>query len=177
MKQTPPSPLADQIVPEKATAFLFYKSADLAQKQFFTEASGLAKDYRNLVVKAIPAAQAAQYGVIQLPVAVVLDRRGREVGRASTAFKLAPLFRKASNVGRIDWAMEGEPSGEAVKRVVRIPNVEQLPGILRTMSLNPEAMMGIQGIANLMHFRDSALPRRQKEMVAAYVSALNKCKY
>jgi hypothetical protein len=177
MRQAPLSPLADQIVPEKATAFLFYKPEDPAHKEFFDGVSQFATKRPNLTVKAMPAAQAAKYGVTELPMAIVVDRRGRETGRAATAEKLAPLLKKAASVGRIDWAMEGEPSGEAVKRAIGVPNVDMLPGILRTMSLAPDAMMGIQNVAGKMHFADGALPRRQKEMIAAYVSALNKCKY
>jgi alkylhydroperoxidase/carboxymuconolactone decarboxylase family protein YurZ len=48
---------------------------------------------------------------------------------------------------------------------------------MRTMSLEPDVMMTVQSVAGKMHFSDGALPRRQKEMIAAYVSALNKCKY
>jgi hypothetical protein len=35
----------------------------------------------------------------------------------------------------------------------------------------------VQELASLMHFSDGFLPRKQKEMIATYVSGLNRCKY
>jgi hypothetical protein len=178
MKQTPssPSPLAALIEPEKATAFVFYKPDDPKQKAMFDNLTQFARG-KLMVVKTMPAAGSAKLGVPELPMVVVLDRRGRETGRGTTPDVVVPALRRAMQVGRIDWAMPGEPSGEALKKATGAPSPEMLPGIMRTMSLNPDAMMGIQEIAGKMHFSDGALPRRQKEMVAAYVSALNKCKY
>ena len=51
-----------------------------------------------------------------------------------------------------------------------------VPDILRTMSLRPDFLQAIDA-ASRMHFSDGALTRAQHEMVASYVSALNKCRY
>jgi hypothetical protein len=51
-----------------------------------------------------------------------------------------------------------------------------VPEILRTMSLRPDFLAAIDK-ASEMHFTDGALTRAQHEMVASYVSALNKCRY
>jgi len=51
-----------------------------------------------------------------------------------------------------------------------------VPEILRTMSLRPDFLEAIDA-ASRMHFTDGALTRAQHEMVAAYVSALNRCRY
>ncbi len=179
MKQTPtpPSPLASLIEPEKATAFVFYKPDDPKQKAIFDNLTKFVTGKSQVVVKAMPPAGSAKLGVPELPMVVVLDRRGREVGRGTTPDIVVPALKKAMQVGRIDWAMAGEPSGDALKKATGAPSPEVLPGIMRTMSLSPDAMLGIQEIAGKMHFSDGALPRRQKEMVASYVSALNKCKY
>ncbi|MEA2643085.1 MAG: hypothetical protein QOJ33_2193 [Chloroflexota bacterium] len=49
-------------------------------------------------------------------------------------------------------------------------------GIIKTMSLRPDFLAGIQA-ASRMHFSDGALTRAQHEMIASYVSALNRCRY
>jgi hypothetical protein len=48
--------------------------------------------------------------------------------------------------------------------------------ILQTMSLRPDFLAAIQA-ASRMHFTDGALTRAQHEMVASYVSAINRCRY
>jgi hypothetical protein len=51
-----------------------------------------------------------------------------------------------------------------------------VPAILKTMSLRPDFLAAIND-ASRMHFSDGALTRAQHEMIASYVSALNKCRY
>ena len=51
-----------------------------------------------------------------------------------------------------------------------------VPEILRTMSLRPDFLTAIDNASEL-HFTDGALTRAQHEMIASYVSALNKCRY
>jgi hypothetical protein len=48
--------------------------------------------------------------------------------------------------------------------------------IIKTMSLRPDFLAGIMA-ASRMHFTDGALTRAQHEMIASYVSALNRCRY
>ena len=48
--------------------------------------------------------------------------------------------------------------------------------ILKTMSLRPDFLAAVQA-ASRMHFTDGALTRAQHEMIASYVSALNRCRY
>jgi hypothetical protein len=48
--------------------------------------------------------------------------------------------------------------------------------ILKTMSLRPDFLSAIHA-ASRMHFTDGALNRAQHEMIASYVSALNRCRY
>jgi hypothetical protein len=52
----------------------------------------------------------------------------------------------------------------------------QVPDIVRTMSLRPDFLSAIMDAARL-HFSDGALTRAQHEMIASYVSALNRCHY
>lgn len=51
-----------------------------------------------------------------------------------------------------------------------------VPDILRTMSLRPDFLAAIDE-ASRLHFTDGALTRAQHEMIASYVSALNRCRY
>ena len=51
-----------------------------------------------------------------------------------------------------------------------------VPDILRTMSLRPDFLLAINS-ASRLHFSDGALTRAQHEMIASYVSALNRCRY
>jgi len=51
-----------------------------------------------------------------------------------------------------------------------------VPEILRTMSLRPDFLAAIDR-ASVLHFTDGALTRAQHEMIASYVSALNRCRY
>ena len=51
-----------------------------------------------------------------------------------------------------------------------------VPEILRTMSLRPDFLAAVDA-ASEMHFTDGALTRAQHEMIASYVSALNRCRY
>jgi hypothetical protein len=51
-----------------------------------------------------------------------------------------------------------------------------LAPILQTMSLRPDFLAAIQA-ASVMHFTDGALSRAQHEMIASYVSAINRCRY
>lgn len=45
---------------------------------------------------------------------------------------------------------------------------------MKTMSLRPDFLRAID-TATQMHFTDGALTRAQHEMIASYVSALNRC--
>ena len=46
------------------------------------------------------------------------------------------------------------------------------------MSLQPEWMDAIDRLSRISIFADNtALPRRLKEMIATYVSGINRCKY
>ena len=51
-----------------------------------------------------------------------------------------------------------------------------VPEILRTMSLRPDFLAAIDA-ASRLHFTDGALTRAQHEMIASYVSAVNRCRY
>ena len=80
---------------------------------------------------------------------------------------------------RIRWVEEDEATGELAEIYDRaraeFPG-GMVPDILKTMSLRPDFLGGITRAAQL-HFSDGALSRAQHELIASYVSALNRCHY
>ena len=89
----------------------------------------------------------------------------------------------------LDWF--GTPFTEALEAYIRDCQLDVLreqlgsgatdvakvvPDILKTMSLRPDFLAAVDAASNL-HFTDGALTRAQHEMIASYVSALNRCRY
>jgi hypothetical protein len=84
---------------------------------------------------------------------------------------------------RIGWIEEGDAKGQLADlfesaRAGSISGIrrEHVPDILHTMSHRPDFLAAIMD-ASRVHFSDGALTRAQHEMIASYVSALNKCHY
>jgi hypothetical protein len=91
--------------------------------------------------------------------------------------------REVLNVARIAWIEDADAQGQLAQlydsiRAGSLPGMprERLPDILRTMSLRPDFLAAILNAARL-HFSDGALTRAQHEMIASYVSAINRCHY
>ena len=82
-------------------------------------------------------------------------------------------------MARIKMVEESEAEGELAEiyATTKARSVAKVvPDILRTMSLRPDFLDAIN-TASRLHFSDGALTRAQHEMIASYVSALNKCRY
>ncbi|HMC76280.1 MAG TPA: hypothetical protein VKH34_04080 [Vicinamibacterales bacterium] len=84
---------------------------------------------------------------------------------------------------RIGWIDEGDARGQladlfAAARAGVTSGVprEKVPDILHTMSHRPDFLAAVMD-ASRVHFSGGALSRAQHEMIASYVSALNKCHY
>jgi hypothetical protein len=84
---------------------------------------------------------------------------------------------------RISWIEETDARGRLAElfeesRSGSISGIkrEHVPDIIHTMSHRPDFMAAIVD-ASRVHFSDGALTRAQHEMIASYVSALNKCHY
>ena len=81
----------------------------------------------------------------------------------------------------ISWVDDEQASG----RVADIyaawkqanPARSGMPGILKCFSSNPELLKSVIDFSYPLHFTDGHLTRRQKEMIATYVSGLNRCLY
>ena len=84
-------------------------------------------------------------------------------------------------MARIRWVEESEASGEIADTYAAWfaanPGRPAIPGILKCLSLRPDLFRGITDLSNRVHFSDGHLTRRIKEMIATYVSALNRCPY
>ena len=84
---------------------------------------------------------------------------------------------------RIGWIEERDATGrlaelfEAARSgVISGVRRERVADILHTMSHRPDFLAGMMDLSRV-HFSDGALSRAQHEMIASYVSALNKCHY
>jgi len=82
-------------------------------------------------------------------------------------------------MARIAWVEDDNASGEIAdlyRELKRTSSKGNVPDILRTMSLRPDFLRAIDK-ASRLHFTDGALSRAEHEMIASYVSALNRCHY
>jgi hypothetical protein len=82
-------------------------------------------------------------------------------------------------MARIAWVEDDDASGELAdvyRELRRTSSKGNVPAILRTMSLRPDFLVAIDQ-ASRLHFTDGALTRAEHEMIASYVSALNRCHY
>ncbi|HEX5939285.1 MAG TPA: hypothetical protein VFZ12_02910 [Dehalococcoidia bacterium] len=83
-------------------------------------------------------------------------------------------------MARIDWVEDEDATGQLAEMYQFFRENSSMgarvPDIMRTMSVRPDFLEGILKASNL-HFSDGALTRAQHEMIASYVSALNRCHY
>ena len=54
---------------------------------------------------------------------------------------------------------------------------QQVPGIIKCFGARPDFLKQVVEFSNTIHFSEGHLPRRLKEMIASYVSYLNRCPY
>ena len=84
-------------------------------------------------------------------------------------------------MARIRWVEESEATGEIAEVyaawMAANPGRSGIPGILKCLSLSPDLFRGMDEVSDRVHFREGHLTRRVKEMIATYVSALNRCPY
>ncbi len=80
---------------------------------------------------------------------------------------------------RIGWIDEDDADGAlaAAYEGIRSANpLHLVPDIFKTMSYRPDFLAAIADASEL-HFSEGALSRAQHELIASYVSALNRCHY
>ena len=169
--------LKAHLTPEAPTVFVFYRPGSGMEKDFVKSLQKSAKEkvgFRLIELTSGEEPAAHQYQVIKTPTALVYDRRGRLLLRSDEAAAIQAAVAKAAQIMRIDWPEMETPEFAAAEKAIGHP---LRAGILRTMSPKPEYLYHMDAVANVAHFKDGFLPRRTKEMIATYVSALNKCKY
>ena len=54
---------------------------------------------------------------------------------------------------------------------------QQVPGIIKCFGARPDFLRQVVDFSNTIHFSEGHLSRRHKEMIASYVSFLNRCPY
>jgi Carboxymuconolactone decarboxylase family len=54
---------------------------------------------------------------------------------------------------------------------------QQVPGIIKCFGSRPDFLRQVVEFSNTIHFSEGHLSRRHKEMIASYVSYLNRCPY
>jgi alkylhydroperoxidase family enzyme len=81
----------------------------------------------------------------------------------------------------IDWIDDNDATGPLadIYRVWKAanPHRDRMPDILKCFSQRPDFLRQVMEFSNTVHFSEGHLTRRVKEMIATYVSALNRCKY
>lgn len=53
----------------------------------------------------------------------------------------------------------------------------QVPGIIKCFGARPDFLRQVVEFSNTIHFSEGHLIRRHKELIASYVSYLNRCPY
>lgn len=54
---------------------------------------------------------------------------------------------------------------------------QKVPGIIKCFGARPDFLRQVVQFSNTVHFSEGHLSRRHKEMIASYVSYLNRCPY
>lgn len=54
---------------------------------------------------------------------------------------------------------------------------QQVPGIIKCFGARPDFLRRVIEFGNTVHFSEGHLSRRYKELIASYVSYLNRCPY
>lgn len=166
---------------EGTTVVLFLQDTSTMEQQFLTDLEQqLPKDDKvvlNVVrLKDLSAPAAQQYMIKATPTALIYDRFGHELARTSLPDEIRAAVRKSQLMARIKWIDEDDPKAPEVYGAPPEALKRGLPGIVKTMALRPEAFK-MFNIMSEIHFTNGFLTRREHEMVAAYVSFLNKCKF
>ena len=81
----------------------------------------------------------------------------------------------------IDWVEDDQAQGELAVIYegwkAANPGRAHFPDILKCFSARPDFLKTVMEFSYRLHFADGFLTRRQKEMLATYVSGLNQCPY
>lgn len=83
-----------------------------------------------------------------------------------------------ARIGWIDESSDEGPLGELYRDwLAKNPGRSEFPGILKCFSHRPDFLADVMAFSYRVHFSDGHLTRRLKEMIATFVSGLNRCEY
>lgn len=81
----------------------------------------------------------------------------------------------------IDWVEDEQATGLVAEVYAAWkqanPGRDRMPDILKCYSQRPDFLKSVIEFTYPLHFSDGNLSRRQKEMIATFVSGLNQCPY
>jgi hypothetical protein len=92
----------------------------------------------------------------------------------------ADEYREDLHMARITWVEESEATGEAASAYqfyMQLRGRDFVPDILKCFSLRTDFFREVIRFSDTVHFSEGHLSRRVKEMIATYVSVLNRCPY
>ena len=173
--------LDKSLVPERPNLVVFYQETSSADRDLVKQLSDKAASAKRVALRLVklknldqPAAK--ENSVSETPTLIVYDRFGTRLVRTSKIEEMDSSLVKAIGMARIKWVSESDPEAETVYRMAGGGKQPVAP-IMKTMSLQPQWMELIGRLAGVAHFSDTKLPRRTKELIATYVSAINHCKF
>lgn len=166
---------------EGTTVFVFLNDTSRMEQQFLEDLQKRLPAQRPLGLrivrlKNLDAPAAKQHEITATPTVLVLDRFGHTLSRTSDPDEISSAVGKGLRMGRIKWIDEEDPKAPEVYGAPAEVLKRGIPGIVKTMSLRPEAMQMFMQMSRI-HFSNGFLDRKTHEMIAAYVSALNKCRF
>jgi alkylhydroperoxidase/carboxymuconolactone decarboxylase family protein YurZ len=173
--------LAEHARGRRATVVLFMNDTSSMERTFLEELERSlpaqeALALRVVRLKNLEAPAAKQHEITATPTAIVLDRFGRSLARTGDPEQIRQAAGKGLRMGRIHWIDEEDPKAPQVYGAPPEALRRGVPGIVKTMSLRPDVMQMFM-IMSRIHFSDGFLDRRTHELIAAYVSAINKCRF
>ena len=72
---------------------------------------------------------------------------------------------------------QGELQSVYAQWLAANPSRSAVPAVLKCFSLRPDVLASMLRLTYPLHCQDGFLTRRLKEMIATYVSGLNRCHY
>jgi hypothetical protein len=102
--------------------------------------------------------------------------------KEQTQTEVAGQVQSASPTPKIAMIEDAEATGEVAAaydywRVNSVRGGQQVPGIIKCFGARPDFLRQVVDFSNQVHFSQGHLTRRHKEMIASYVSFLNRCPY
>ena len=169
------------LIPERPNLVVFFQETSTADKDLVQQLSEKAVKSKKVALRLVklknleqPAAR--EHTVTETPTLMVFDRFGTQLARTSKMEEIDAAMVKALKLARIKWVSESDPEAESTYRTMG-GGKQPVAEIMKTMSLQPQWMELIARLAGTAHFSNTNLPRKTKEMIATYVSAINHCKF